>query len=105
MKFTSASLVETVIYQMRFADLPRGTNRALIDRLANGAPPWTKSEQEQAAIKTNVNWLEFPKLAADARRSYYNAFMKPGVYFNVSVEYGAEATKRRQWSQIIDRDR
>jgi hypothetical protein len=74
MNFSTPSLVEQVVWEMREADWPRADNRALIDRLFNGFPPWTTEEAESAQINTNVNFLDGPKLAADARRSYYNAF-------------------------------
>jgi len=104
MKFSNAALVEQVVWDMRLADLPRGTNRALIDRLANGNPPWSQQEAEEAQINTNVNWLEFPKLIADARRSYANAFMKPGQFFNIMLDYGGKPSKRREWGRIITRE-
>lgn len=103
MRFSSAGLVEQVLWDMRLADHPRGTNRALIDRLFNGLPPWTSREAEQARVGTNVNWLEGPRLAADARRSYYNAFLKPGNFFNVTVD-GQPAFKNRTWGNIIQRE-
>lgn len=104
MKFSNAALVEQVVWDMRLADLPRGTNRALIDRLANGNPPWSQQEAEEAQINTNVNWLEFPKLIADARRSYANAFMKQGSFFSVMVDYGGKPSQRREWGRIITRE-
>lgn len=103
MRFQTPQLCEEVIWRMRLADLPRGVNRSLINSLANGNPPWTNKEVETNRIQTNVNWLEFPKLCADARRSYYNAFLKPGVYFNVSLDYGP-ATRRLDWSKTITKE-
>lgn len=103
MKFTSAALVEQVLWDMRLADLPRGINRALIDRLFNGLPPWTEAEARENRINTNVNWLEGPRLAADARRSYSNAFLKPGNFFNVTLDHGP-VHKRERWGKIITRE-
>lgn len=103
MRFNNAALVEQIVWDMRLADQPRGQNRALIDRLANGNPPFTAAEQEAGHIKTNVNFLEFPELLADARRAYANAFMKQGKFFNITLDYGP-VRKRREWSRIITRE-
>lgn len=88
---------------MRLSDQPRGQNRAKINRLMNGNPPWSSSEQEAANIKTNVNFLDGAKLAADARRSFHNAFLKPGAFFSVTLDAGP-VYKRSQWGRTITRE-
>jgi len=103
MNFSTASLVEQVIWEMRDADRPRSDNRALIDRLFNGFPPWTAEEAETARINTNVNFLDGPKLAADARRSYYNAFLKPATYFTMTLDSGPERM-RGAWSAVVTKE-
>lgn len=103
MKFSSPALVVQTCWDMMIADQLRGSNRALIARLFNGLPPWTESEKTANWVKTNVNWLEAPRLAADARRSYYNAFLKPGSFFNVELDYGPPH-KRKAWGSIITRE-
>lgn len=106
MKFKNAGLVEDVVWQMRLADLPRGTNRAAIDRLANGLPPYTPSEQEEENAETNVNYLEFPEHMADARKTYYNAFLKPGDFFTVTCRDIPQAKPEDEssWSKLITRE-
>jgi len=103
MNFKNAAAVEQVVWNMRLADRPRGENRSEINRLFNGFAPWTESEAEEAGIKTNVNFLDAPKLAADARRSYYNAFLKPSVFFNVTLD-GGPNNKRGEWSSVISKE-
>ena len=103
MNFSTASYVEEVIQTMRQADYPRGQNRAKIDELFAGFPPWTQTEAESARINTNVNFLDGPKLAADARRSYYNAFVKPANYFTMTLN-GGPARKRGAWSAIVTKE-
>lgn len=100
MKFTSPELVETVVWQMRQADLGRGQNRAFIDRLANGQPPLTEQERQRINGHTNVNFLDFPKLLADARRTLYGAYLKPPYFFNVTLDTGS-TFKRADWARII----
>jgi hypothetical protein len=103
MDFSTAALVEQVIWDMRVADVPRGDNRAQIDRLFDGFPPWTMQEAENARINTNVNFLDGPKLAADARRSYYNAFLKPKTFFTLTLDAGP-ARSRPSWSAIVTKE-
>jgi hypothetical protein len=103
MNFSTASYVEEVIQTMRQADFPRGQNRAKIDELFSGFPPWTTQEADSARINTNVNFLDGPKLAADARRSYYNAFVKPANYFAMTLT-GGPARKRGVWSAIVTKE-
>jgi len=85
---------------MRCADQPRGDNRAQINRLFEGFPPWTQEEVKSAQIACNVNFLDAPKLAADARRSYYNAFLKPRNYFSLTLRDGPMRS-RASWSAIV----
>lgn len=99
-KFSSPDKAANLIWRMKFSDLPRSNNRAAIDRLANGSPPLTENERIAANANVNVNFLSFSKLLADARRTFYGAHLKPGVFFNVTVKYG-DPIKRRDWGDII----
>ena len=103
MNFSTASYVDQIVQEMRHADYPRAINRALIDRLFNGFPPWTNEEAESARINTNVNFLDGPKLAADARRSNYNAFIKPANNFTLTLNAGP-ARMRGAWSAIATKE-
>lgn len=85
---------------MKYADIPRSENRARIDALFNGNPPFSEPEALEAGIKTNANFLEPCKIAHDARRQYSNAFLTPGNFFSVSLDYGP-THKRKEWSSII----
>lgn len=103
MNFSTSALVEQVVWNMRLGDQQRAKNRAQLSRLFNGFPPWTASEADSANIKTNVNFLDAPKLGADARRSYYNAFLKPERFFNVTLQDGP-VKSRLKWGQIITQE-
>lgn len=100
MKFTSPSLVSECIWNLRLADLPRGTNRKLINSLANGNPPYTEQERQENGIEFNCNFLNFTQLIADARRSYYNGFQAPGKYFSVTLDYGPPHSRIRWGNEI-----
>lgn len=100
MEFNSAQDVENVVWNLKYADIPRAMNRALIDNLFNGAPPYTSEEQEENRFTTNVNDLSPNRIFQDVNRQYSNAFLKPGQYFKVKLDYGP-AHKREEWSEII----
>lgn len=99
-RYSSPDKVETEVWNLKFADFPRATNRALIDGLFNGNPPFTTAELVESGIKTNVNFLEPTKIAHDARQQFSNAFLTPGNFFNVSLDYGP-VHKRKEWSTVI----
>lgn len=98
--FKDASSIESVVWDMKLADLPRSSNRARINELFNGEPPYTFEEQQQNNINTNVNWLDATKIAHDARQQFSQAFMSPGNYFRVTVDRGP-AHRRQEWSEVI----
>jgi len=103
MKFDKAEQVESVCYQMRLGDYPRGKNRALINNLFNGLPPFTDEEVESNNIEVNVNFLEPTRLGHEARTQFYQAFQKPGNYFNASTDAGAPH-KRAQYGAIVTKE-
>lgn len=101
-RYSKASDIETECWNLKNADQLRGQNRALIDSLFNGNPPFTEAEAKDAKIKTNVNFLEASKIAHDARRQYSNAHLKPGNFFDVKCDYGPKH-KRELISSTITR--
>lgn len=88
---------------MKTAELLRASNRALIQDLYNGLPPYTRTEEEENHILVNVNWKQGTNLLHQCRRQYENAFLKPGVFFNVHLDIGP-VSKRRDWGRIITRN-
>jgi hypothetical protein len=100
MKFNLASTVDQLVWQMRLADLPRGENRAILNRLYNGDPPFDEKEAEENQVQVNRNDLAGVNLLSQARRQWDQAFMKPGDLFSVSLDSGAKR-KRKEWSHII----
>ena len=43
-RFSTPSKIQNIVYDMRNSDTPRSTNRARIDSLFNGNPPYTDAE-------------------------------------------------------------
>jgi len=102
-KFDDVREVEQLCFQMRQSDYPRGQNRALIDELFNGVPPYTPQEVEQNRINVNVNDLSSTRLGHEARSQLYSNFLKPGLYFRCSTDRGP-AHKRSMYSSIVTRN-
>lgn len=99
MNFKEASQVESVCYDMRLADFTRGKNRARINQLFNGQPPFASDEENPI----NVNFLGGTVIAHDARAQFNAAFLKPGKYFNATVDTGP-THKRSIWSAIVTKE-
>jgi len=103
MKFTSAEAIESIVWQSKLADYPRAVNRGKINDVFNGFPPYSDEEVTANNLATNVNFLEGAKMAHDARRQFYNAFLAPSPLFTVELDYGP-IWKRKQWANIITKE-
>lgn len=87
-RFTDAGYVEQDVWQMRLDDWRPGRNRALIDALFNGAPPYDEQPGDSMGVQSNINELSGPRYMADARRSLQRALKTSDQYFKVEVDYG-----------------
>jgi len=103
MKFTSARIVEETCYAMRLAEFQRSRNRALIDSLAGGAPPYTQQEAEQNGIEVNTNDLSLTRLAHEARQQLYKAFFTPASFFTCRTDMGP-VHKRQERGAIVTKE-
>lgn len=103
MKFSTVGALEEAVWAMRLADLPRGENRAILQRLYNGGAPFDEDKAEENYTQVNRNFLEGPNLLSQARRQWNRAFLGGGNYFTVSLDSGPER-KRKEWSHIITRN-
>ena len=97
MKFENAEDVQQICWELRCADWPRDRNRANINNLFNGAPPYTAEEVQTNNINVNVNFLESTRLAHDARMQAQQGILKPGNYFMARTD-GGPASKRSMWN-------
>lgn len=88
MTFDDSRVLDSLCWQLRQADYPRALNRARINDLFNGLPPWTWQEAEENGIEVNINELSGPVAAHDARAQFYNGFLKPGYFFRATTDYG-----------------
>lgn len=106
MKFEDARTIDSICWQMRQADFVRSANRARIDELFNGWPPFSTEEVQKNQTAVNVNFLEGTRLAHDARSQFNNAFLKAGAFFAARTDYGAPHRRRHygvEVSRLINR--
>lgn len=88
MKFDDARSVEMICYQLRESDWVRGQNRARINDLFNGAPPYSQQEVAENKIKINVNDLSATRAGHNARAQYYSAFLQQDRFFSAATDMG-----------------
>jgi len=100
MKFDSAGKLEELIWQSRIADLPRGENRAILQRMYNGEPPFDSDTAEENGVEINRNDLTGVNLMAQARRQWNMAYLGTKNFFNVTLDRGP-SNKKFEWGQII----
>ena len=89
--FDNASLLLQTCEDLLYGDWPRANRRALINKLFNGAPPYTEQEAEESHVRINVNKLSGPRLAHSARAQFMNGFMTPGRYLHLCDGHGERA--------------
>ena len=100
MRFEDAELVQSIAWQLRYGDWSRAKNRARINALFNGQPPYSQEEVEENNINVNTNFLEATSLGHDARSQFAAAFQKPGNYFKASTDRGP-VHKRQERATIV----
>lgn len=103
MNFSNAAVIEQVVWEMKLADYGRSLNRSKINDLFNGVPPYSDEQVRENNLAVNVNFLEATKLAHDARRQFYNAFLKPGNFFVITLDSGP-IYKRRTWGKVLTKE-
>lgn len=100
MSFKTPDQVWNVVDSIRVAGTFRSRNRARINALFNGDPPYTEKEARDNRIETNVNFLEATRILHQSTQQFTNAFMQPANYFTVALDRGP-VFKRKGWSSTI----
>lgn len=103
MTFSDADDVSSVCWMLKQADYYRGQNRARINDLFNGVPPYTDTEVEDNGINVNCNFLESTRLGHDARSQFTNAFQKPGKFFTCRTDMG-RVHNRSKYGTIVSNE-
>lgn len=100
MNFGNAGDLRSVVENMRLLnDTVYSPNRARINMLANGDPPYSQTEQLDNNLDTNVNFLEMGKAVHDARKTWYKAMLQGRRFFTVSVDI--KDRRARVWGHKI----
>jgi hypothetical protein len=102
-QFNLASEVEQVCYEFKLADYTRGLNRAKINDLFNGVPPYTGQEVQENNIAINVNFLEGTRIAHDARAQITGNLTKPGRFFSATTDMGARHKRNARSLTVTSR--
>jgi hypothetical protein len=92
-----------VVWQLLLAEFPRANNRARINALFNGAPPYSADQMRDNKIATNYNDLSATNLNHSARRQISNALTSADPLVTVNLDYGP-AHKRAQWGAKITKE-
>lgn len=103
MQFDNPEQVSSVCLQLKQSDYLRGLDRALINRLFNGQPPYLADEVDENNVNINVNFLEPTSLGHDARQQFTQYFDKAANFFTCSTDAGA-VHKRRERGAIATRN-
>jgi len=98
--FDSPQEVEQICYELRLSDYPRGLNRARINELFNGFPPYSEEEAKENGIEINVNFLEATGLAHDARSQFYQNFLSPAKYFSLQTDGGPRHSRQSNNTEV-----
>ncbi|MGV1047665.1 MAG: hypothetical protein ACOYD4_03950 [Solirubrobacterales bacterium] len=97
--FADAEKVRLLCSEMQTFEERRALDRALIDNLFNGAPPYTEEEAEKLAMQDwNINWGEGGKLLDDANRQINGAMVFKSRLAVLTCLDGAPE-KRLKWSE------
>lgn len=101
--FDDYSSVDSVCYELKLGDFPRAKNRAKINDLFNGLPPYTDQQVQESQIKVNFNDLTACVQGHDARQQLYSAFNKPGSFFTLRTDLGPKH-KRQKFGVVVSRE-
>jgi phage baseplate assembly protein W len=95
-----ARLLDSISYDLVLGEFPRSRDRAAINAVANGSPPYSQQEVEENSISVNVNNLAMTRLLHDGRAQFTNAFTKPGYFFRMTTDMGPRS-KRTEYGAIL----
>ena len=103
MRFKDADKIHTAVESMRLANYPVARNRAKVNDLFNGNPPWSEEERVKNKVFSNANPLYGTRIAHSAAQNLDNAVLKPGNFFDVKLDSGP-IHKRMEWGAIITKE-
>lgn len=102
-EFGTIQKVLSVIKPCEDIERLRAIDRAKIDRLMNGQPPYSPDEAAKNQIEVNVNWGLGKKIMRDANNQVNSALLHQGIMFNCFPEQG-QIDKRDEWSMAFTKN-
>lgn len=104
MNFSTPNKVSEIIENLKQVDIvERAPQRALVDGLYNGAPPFSQKEADDNGVQLNANFGEGSDLLLQGREQFYNAFLTSGNFFSVRIPDAPES-KRSTYESIITQE-
>jgi hypothetical protein len=87
------------------ADDKRASNRALIDAMFNGAPPFKQADliESGQGERTNLDFGEAAALKEQALAGYYDLTSSVDVLARVTLNYGT-SEQRAEWEQVVSEE-
>lgn len=95
MKEWTPRMVEMTCWEMQLNEFSRSQDRAKIDELADGFPPYRDTQRT-----VNFNDLSLTRLAQEARAQLYNTFNSSDILFTATTDAGA-VSKRSDRSHKV----
>jgi len=99
-KFNNRTHLEELVWQMRLADLPRGSTRAILNRMYNGDAPFPEDTAEENNIQINRNDLTGVNMLTQGRRQWMQAMIRPGNNFSVTYDSGTKLKRQEMGHKV-----
>lgn len=99
-KYDNRTHLEQIVWDMRLADLPRGGQRAILNRLYNGDPPFPEATAEENNIQVNRNDLTGVNMLTQGRRQWMQAMLRPGNNFSVTYDSGPKLKRQEAGHKV-----
>lgn len=105
-RVASASAVRSRIGEMRHADRTRSNNRAVMQAIYDGVPPYSikKLRSKGQADRTNVNWREAEGMVEAAKTPYYSLKFRQSRFATIKSSYGDNLDLQNKYSDIISNE-
>jgi hypothetical protein len=104
-RIASVDAARAVYRTIKDSDSASSRNRALIDAMFNGAPPFNQNDLLELGQgeRTNLDFGDAASLKEQALASYYDLTSSVDVLARVKIDYGT-AEQRAEWSQIVSEE-
>jgi hypothetical protein len=104
-RVSSVAAARSIYTNIKTADESSSKNRALIDGMFNGNPPFRQSDLEEMGQgeRTNLDFGEAAALKEQALAGYYDLTSSVDRFATVQLDAGT-AEQRAEWSQVVSEE-